>query len=59
MHVDNVDRRHRREIAQALQGWPDQAGTAVTVIEEAQFGRDRVAVRGRACQHPSTWLPMV
>lgn len=50
VHVDDVDGRHRREVAQALQSWPDQARAAVAAVEEAQLGRDLVAIRGRARQ---------
>src|SRR4051812_10058637 len=46
VHVDDVDGRHRHEVAQALQSWPDQVGATLAVVEEAQLGRDLVAVRG-------------
>jgi len=50
MHVDDVDGRHRREVAQALQGRSDQACAALAVVKEAQLGRNLVAVRGCARQ---------
>jgi hypothetical protein len=50
VHVDDVDGRHRGEIAQALQRGPDEARSAVAVVEEAQLRRDLVAIRGRARQ---------
>ena len=50
VHVDDVDGRHRREVAQPLQRGSDQARPALAVVEEAQFGPDLVAIRGRARQ---------
>ena len=50
MHVDDVDRPHRREVAQPLQRGSDQARPALAVVEAAQFGLDLVAVRGCARQ---------
>jgi hypothetical protein len=50
MHVDDVDGRHRREIAQPLQRGSDQARPALALVEEAQFGPDLVAIRGRPRQ---------
>jgi hypothetical protein len=50
VHVDHVDGRHRREVAQALQGGSDQAGAAVAIVEQAELGGDLVPVRGRARQ---------
>jgi len=44
VHVDQIDGRHRREVAQALQGRPDQARAALAVVEEVQLGLDLVAV---------------
>ena len=50
MHVDDVNRSHRREIAQPLQCGSDQAGPALTIVEKAQFGLDGVAICGCARQ---------
>jgi hypothetical protein len=50
VHIDDVDGRHRCEVAQALQRRSDQACAAVAVIKETQLGRDLVAVHGRARQ---------
>jgi len=50
MHVDEVDGGQGDQVAQALQGGPDQAGPAVAVVEEAERLADLAAIGGRSCQ---------
>src|SRR5919205_209772 len=48
--VDKVNGGDRDQIAQTLQGGPDQTGPTVAIVEEAEFLTDLVAVGGRLCQ---------
>src|SRR5690349_5786337 len=49
MDVDEINRRQRHEIAQPLQGWADQAGTAVAVVDEPQIIPDTMTLLLRTC----------
>src|SRR3954463_5241498 len=50
VHIDNIDGRHRDQVAQALQTGPNQAGPALAIIQEAELLADVTAVGGRPRQ---------
>lgn len=50
LHIDDLDGGQGDQVAQALQSGPDQAGAAVTVVEEAKFRADLMAIGGGPCQ---------
>ena len=49
MDVDEIDCRQRHEVAQTLQGWTDQAGATVAVVDEPQIIPNAVAVLCHSC----------
>ena len=44
MNIDEINGRQSDEVAQTLQGWTDQTGTAVAIVDEPSVVADLVAV---------------